>query len=353
MNTCFYPKFVSVNPYQLNLADALAKFDIISEGIEGKRVYLPQEIAKRKAELLHIHWLHEFYSESSTLKAFRPLLKYVLGLAIVKLRGVKVVWTAHNIKDHDNREPLLDRICTLVTVVLANAIIVHSEAAKKELVAQFPFNISRRVYVIPHANYIGQYKNSVSRQQARQRLNIPETKFVFLFLGLIRPYKGVTELIDAFEKLDPSQAHLVIAGKSKDKELLQALQHRAEANPAIDLFSEFVPDDDVQVYMNAADVAVFPYRKILTSGAVMLAMSFGRACLAPKKDCITEVLTEQGGFLYEPAQQDGLIAALQLALEQRDTIPAKGEHNYNMAQAWDWDDVAKQTVNVYRACFGA
>ncbi|WP_017297400.1 glycosyltransferase family 4 protein [Nodosilinea nodulosa] len=331
----------------------MAKFGISSEGIEGKRVYLPQEINSREAELLHIHWLHEFYSESSTLKAFRPLIKYVLGLTVIKLRGIKVVWTAHNIKDHDDREPLLDRICTLVTVILANAIIVHSEAAKKELVAQFPFNISRRVHVIPHANYIGQYKNSVSRQEARQRLNIPESKFVFLFLGLIRPYKGVTELIDAFEKLNHPEAHLVIAGKSKDKALLETIQQRAEANPSIDFIPDFVPDDDVQVYMNAADVAVFPYRQILTSGAVLLAMSFGRACLAPKKDCITEVLTEQGSFLYEPAQRDGLFLALQSALRQQETIAARGEYNYKMAQAWDWDDVAKKTVEVYRACFGA
>ena len=78
----------------------------------------------------------------------------------------------------------------------------------------------------------------------------------------------------------------MIAGKSKDHELTEFIQAKADSNPAIQFIPGFIEDDDVQMYMNAADVVTFPYKNILTSGAVMLAISFGRACLAPQKDCI-------------------------------------------------------------------
>jgi len=58
--------------------------------------------------------------------------------------------------------------------------------------------------------------------------------------------------------------------------------------------------------MNACDVVVFPYQEILTSGAVILAMSFGRACVAPRLGCIQDVLDDKGAFIYEPSNKAGL-----------------------------------------------
>ncbi|WP_242482112.1 glycosyltransferase, partial [Trichormus variabilis] len=68
------------------------------------------------------------------------------------------------------------------------------------------------------------------------------------------------------------------------------LLQKIDNEPNIKFIPGFVPSEKLQIYLNACDVVVFPYRDILTSGAVMLAMSFGRACIAPRKGCIAEVL---------------------------------------------------------------
>ncbi|EKU97440.1 glycosyltransferase [Leptolyngbya sp. PCC 7375] len=350
MNTCFIPKFTSINPYQEKLSQGLERLGIKSEGIEERKPYLPEEIQHRNAQLLHIHWLHEFYSANSLIGTIKPLIKFILGLIIVKLQGIKIIWTAHNIRHHEQKYPLIDRICTLSVVLVANAIIVHSEAAKKELIKDLPFDIAHKAYVIPHANYIEQYQNSISHSEARKQLDIPDSKIVFLFLGLIRPYKGVVELIEAFEELNHPEAFLLIAGKSRDQQLTNTIQAKADTNPAVQFIPGFVADDDIQTYMNAADVVTFPYKNILTSGAVMLAMSFGRACLAPKKDCITEVLDTEGAFLYDPALKAGLLSAMQEAIRKKDLASGMGEYNYRKAKAWDWNHVAKSTLAVYETC---
>ncbi|MEM1253013.1 MAG: glycosyltransferase family 4 protein [Cyanobacteria bacterium P01_H01_bin.21] len=350
MKTCFIPKFTSINPYQGQLAEGLENLGVKSDGIENKKSYLPREIHQREPKVLHIHWLHEFYSAGSVIHTIKPLIKFILGLIVVKLKGVKIVWTAHNIRHHELEYPLIDRICTLSVAAFSNAIIVHSEAAKKELMKDLPFDVSKKAHVIAHANYIGQYKNTLSLAESRRQLRIPESKIVFLFFGLIRPYKGVIELIQAFEELNHPDAHLVIAGKSKDPELTKAIQAKADSNSAIQFIPGFIEDDDVQMYMNAADVVTFPYKNILTSGAVMLAISFGRACLAPQKDCITEVLDHQGAFLYDPNLKNGLLTAMQEAIRKKDLTSGMGEYNYQKAKSWGWDHVAKKTLAVYETC---
>ena len=70
----------------------------------------------------------------------------------------------------------------------------------------------RGVVVVPHGNYIERYPNHISRQEALQQLDLPGGEFVYLFLGLLRPYKGVEDLIDAFNKLAPPTGRLLIVG---------------------------------------------------------------------------------------------------------------------------------------------
>ncbi|MEO1390975.1 MAG: glycosyltransferase, partial [Cyanobacteria bacterium J06634_6] len=190
-----------------------------------------------------------------------------------------------------------------------------------------------------------------SRAEARKALNIAESDFVFLFLGLIRSYKGVPELLAAFEKLDNPNARLVIAGKvhEEDIELEDLLHQKASADQSIQFIPGFVPDEDIQIYMNAADTVVFPYRDILTSGAVLLAMSFGQSCVAPRIGCISETLDSDGAFLYDPQLDSGLLEAIQKSIRKRHELPRMGKHNMRLAEGYSWERVANMTQTIYRA----
>ena len=109
----------------------------------------------------------------------------------------------------------------------------------------------------------------------------------------------------------------------------------------------FIPVEQVQIYVNACDVVVFPYRNTLTSGAIVLAMSFARACIAPRQGCVAALLDGDGGFLYEATDPEGLANALRRAIASRDELAAMGRHNARQIAPWDWQRVATMTRDVY------
>jgi beta-1,4-mannosyltransferase len=80
----------------------------------------------------------------------------------------------------------------------------------------------------------------------------------------------------------------------------------------------------------------------------VLAMSFGKPCIAPKKGCIGETLNESGAFLYDPAQDNGLSEAMNQALVNRAALSQMGQYNQQAVEAWNWDAIAQQTDSIYR-----
>jgi glycosyltransferase involved in cell wall biosynthesis len=98
---------------------------------------------------------------------------------------------------------------------------------------------------------------------------------------------------------------------------------------------------------------VFPYTKALTSGALILAMSFGRACIAPRMGAIADTLNAEGGFLYEPAEPAALRNALVAADAAAPRLTEMGAHNFERARQWGWDEAARATAAAYRGCFVA
>ena len=278
---------------------------------------------------------------------------FVMQLLILRLVGTKIVWTVHNLKNHNNKYLIADSLGTALVARLAHGIIAHCATAKTEIVNTLGLKNSDKIWVVPHGNYIECYENNLSQAQARKKLNLPTSGTVLLFFGLIRPYKGVLELVEIFEELQPKQTQLLIVGKvwQDSQELGDILQTKAENNHHLKFIPGFVPDEDIQIYMNAADVVVFPYRDILTSGAVLLAMSFGKACLAPNICCISDTLDDLGAFLYNPEQENGLIDALSDAIQPREKLISLGAHNYQLAQKLNWNSVAQMTIQVYRRCY--
>src|SRR5581483_9462322 len=109
---------------------------------------------------------------------------------------------------------------------------------------------------------------------ARAELGLPANALVYLFLGFIKPYKGVEELIEAFRRMDGAPLRLLIVGKPLDDETRRRVEALAVRDARIHTYIDYVPDERLQVYMNAADVSVFPFRKMHTSGSMHLAMSF-------------------------------------------------------------------------------
>ena len=338
----------SFNPYQKLLVEQLAKMGVQLEEVDCRTIFLPILLKQGKPNIVHLQSVHRFFLKPSRLMSLFSLVVFISQLLILRLMGVKIIWTVHDLKNHNNRHLEIDRFGTTLVVWLAHGIITHCEAAKHEVITAFRLRNADKVFVVPHGNYIDYYENKIDRLEARKTLNIPHSSLMFLFLGWIRGYKGVLEMIDTFKQLHYEEAQLVIAGKPWTEELNELIKQKIAGHDNVQFKSGFVPDDQIQVYMNACDVVIFPYRDILTSGAVLLAMSFGKACVAPRKCCIAEVLDNSGAFLYDPNLEEGLSQAMNSAIQRQSNLLSMGEHNRQLAEQWSWSRVAEMTLKVYQ-----
>lgn len=90
------------------------------------------------------------------------LLIVVFQIVFLKLMGIKIIWTVHNLKNHENVNLILDRIYSTVVARLSNAVITHYQAAKEEVMKEFSITNKDKLFVVPHRNYIDFYENNTN-----------------------------------------------------------------------------------------------------------------------------------------------------------------------------------------------
>ena len=216
---------------------------------------------------------------------------------------------------------------------LASGFVIHSEADREPLEDRYRLR-GRPCEVIPH----GPFDHHVSarsgdgpphpacREAPRDTLNL-------LYFGVIRPYKGVADLIEAFGFLDDGEIEnywLTIVGEIWEGWDLPA--RKIESNPhreRITLVNRYVDDDEVAAYFAGADAVVLPYHRSSASGPAHVAMSSG----------LPLVITSVGGLPAAVAEYEGAIlvpphdaAALRDAMRQ---LPKFRGQIYKDPHSWD------------------
>lgn len=352
MKVIFIPDYSSGNPYQHELAKALARYDVsvvMSDRI-SKFPILGAMMVHNKPNVLHVHWTLPFLLGNNRVKSIIKSIRFIAELVILKIIGIKIVWTVHNLLAHERQSKKLELFFHQLFARLCNLIIVHCVFARKTVLQTYhlPDYFKTKIFVIPHGNYINSYENIESRGQARSKLGLGNREFVFLYFGLIRPYKGVTQLVDAFLKLQSPQARLLLVGRPLNDAIKAELLYSCQSDSRIRAFLKYVPDKNVQIYMNAADVVVLPFQDILTSGSALLAMSFGKPIITPHIGCLSELLDSKGSFLYNPSEEEELLKAMQKALEAR--LAKMGLHNYAKAKHFTWNESAQKLYELYCTC---
>jgi glycosyltransferase involved in cell wall biosynthesis len=350
MKVIFIP-FSKDNPYQKMLAAALGKSGVaVVDGIGFSNSFFTLSLFKLlaanwKPDILHIHWLEPFIFNNSMIVTVLKSVVFLIDILIVRLLDIRVVWTVHNLEVHDGKFAKLEFVIISLFARLCNGIIVHTDSALDEVTRHYGVAADITA-VIPHGNYIDSYRNDISRHHARKKLGIPHDGHMFLYFGKIRPYKGLDKLIEVFNGIDKTNTKLVIAGKAPNETMAHDIQENCLASQNIMPVISFIPHDEVQIYMNAADVVVLPYRNIFTSGALLLAMSFGKPIIAPATGSIPDILDSHGGFLYDPADPSGLKKAIEYSLNR--DLAEMGKYNYEKVKKYDWDSIAGKTHAFYK-----
>jgi beta-1,4-mannosyltransferase len=299
----------------------------------------------RNGDYIHIHWPSYFYSAPQRHKCLRGFARFLFLLTLARWRGARLAWTIHNLYPHDRCViPQLDILARHLLVKLGMFFFIHCSCAEADVLREFPA-LAGRIVQIQHGHWIAYYPNTITCRTARSRLALPENEFVFLFLGLCRPYKNLETLIHAFEQL-PGKPVLLVAGQFQDAAYEAAIRTAINRSPSrIILHSGFVRDEDLQIYLRACNVVVTPYKEILTSGSAILALSFGRPVIAPAMGCLKELIGEGCGFLYDSSPEPGgLRDAMQASMK------ATFDEMHIMAETskLDWRESAEIFVNNLR-----
>jgi len=339
------------NPYHLFLAQALTKYGVQVELVERFSPLFPLSkiVQSKQVDIIHLHWHHPLvFSERGCLRTVAKFFFFLADLVHIKRKGHRLVWTLHNKHHHENLYPIIDLLSAKALFRFADAIEVKGEAAKKFALRRFKLR-SERIHVIPHGNYIDLYKN-IESGRCRSELGVGQDSVVFLYLGQIRPYKGVKELIEAFKLLKTLNTSLVIAGKVRDTAFEKQLMNDARRFPQIHLLLRFIELDEMNVLFSASDVFVTPYRDILTSGSIVLGMSFSKPIIAPIIGCIPEYLPKDSNFLYSPNTVDSLAKALaQASKMDRQSLREMGYKNFLKAKNdLNWEKIAEKTISMYK-----
>jgi glycosyltransferase involved in cell wall biosynthesis len=237
------------------------------------------------------------------------------------------------------------RIMGKLIMAGADAFVVHSPSVKEQAVRVYHLP-DERVFVVPHGIYDNYYQE-FTQENSRQELGIKE-EFVVLYFGMIRKYKGVPCLVEAFNQLPRDMAEksrLIITGEDwgDEKELEGAVRTSPYAGQ-ISFKPEFVPESSVPKYFSAADTVVLPYLRTAGSGVAGLAMAFGKPVIISDLEGLKESLKEYPGALFVPRGDASSIAARLCGIYQQ--RQAGGSNTFAAPPGLRWQHITEQYAQI-------
>jgi glycosyltransferase involved in cell wall biosynthesis len=266
--------------------------------------------------VLHLHWLARVLrGVGSEAEGRERVAAFVAALDAFLAAGGRVAWTVHNVLPHDSRFPELD--LELRRAVVERADVVHVLSSGTVAAAAERYDIpTAKVLHVPHPSLVGVYPDDADEAAARDRYGLGADDLVFGVVWNLRPYKGLDDLLDAFESVardgrpDGRRQRLLIAGKPVDDLTVAAVLERARSHPDVVVDARRIPADELSIPLRASDVIVLPYRASLNSGLLLLALTFGRPVIAAASPHVSETVGDDAAITFETGDVDGLRAAL-------------------------------------------
>lgn len=340
VRVCCLPIAGIENPYQHLMMEGLRKsgFLDVRHGEDGKVLAALRTVLKSRPDVIHYDWISRYFLRRHRIWTWVHAPVFILEIAIVRyLFGCRVVWTMHNLSAHDQGEDRVEQWVRRCFASLCDWIRVFDQSTV-ERASDF-LGIDESVFhVIPEGSYVGYYPNSIDKRLARERLRLGFDDFVLLYFGQIRPYKGIEDLIDAFETVRRPNWRLLMAGRPLDERYTDEIVARSAKALAVSLFMEFIADIEVQTFFNASDVVVLPFKKVENSGTAILAMGFGKPVIAPRLGALPRRLRQQEELLYEHSMLCEALA--KVSAYSRKELEIIGEQNRYAVSQHAWPDFA-------------
>jgi glycosyltransferase involved in cell wall biosynthesis len=282
-----------------------------------------------------------------------PFEEWVLDFA--RKLGIKIVYTVHNVLPQDTGERyrrVYERIYRG-----ADRLICHDQGAARRLMDEFTIEPGR-ISVIPHGPLF-QPQGPISAGPARRRLGFHDSECVVLWQGILRPYKGISFLLDAWRRVADlnTGARLAIVGTGEKDQIQGVLRGISERKLQKSVRPElrFVPVEELSDYYSAADILVYPYREITTSGALMTGINYGKAIVTTVLPAFQKLLRDGENALLIPyGDAKSLADCLVSLIRYPDLRSHLARAASRIPAAMNgWTDIARQTLDCYRAALSS
>lgn len=282
------------------------------------------------ADVVHYQWLTLPLLDSALLPSSAPLVLTAHGvLRSIDERGAAGVGVRRMLARMD-------------------AVIALSEYGAKRLREEAGV-AAERVHVIPHGalDYLTRLGTDAPLPAELEGAEGP----VILCFGLIRPYKGVDLLLEAFAGIE--DAELWIVGRPFGVDMGELHTAAARAKSRVRFVPRYVSDAELATILRRAEIVALPYRDVEQSGVLYAALAFGRAIVASDVGGFTEVAARGAAQLVPPGDKRALAEALTELIAD----PASRERLAEGARAaaagpYSWDAIAASTIELYRRLIG-
>jgi len=300
--------------------------------------------------VMHIHWT------SGQFRPPRPKGRlanqffyrwFQLFLAVTRISGIKLVWTAHNFLPH---EPVFNDDVTARRLLAkrCDAVIALNQENFDSIREAFA---PRNLVLIQAAEPA--LTPSLGRAEIRAKLQIGNEQLNFSALGHVRPYKGADLFLKAVLELKSTNVFSVAGAAGSDgysREIQDLAQQIIDSGKQIRLQLNFLADDELGNLLLATDFLVCPFRQISNSGFINLAMEMGVPMILPDLPSL--------GWVPKPAaiwfDSQNPIPALAVAIETAQGLSASEREamknaGINFMQGRDWPSYVKAHVALYQS----
>ncbi|MBO4992729.1 MAG: glycosyltransferase family 4 protein [Alistipes sp.] len=278
------------------------------------------------------------------MKYWTPFMAPCFGTVarIARQNGrTKFICQIDNVEPHEHH--IIDRPFNSYYLAAVDGFVYMSEQVHGELKAytQAPAIFS------PHPMFEN-FGKAVERAAACEKIGLDPNDKYTLFFGLIRDYKGLDLLLEAWARWMPAGRKLLVAGEfyaSREKYI--ELIDRLGLRDRVVLHDRFIPDEDVRYYFSAADCLVLPYRTATQSGVTQIAYNFSLPMIVTRVGGLPEIVPDgRVGLVCEPTAE-GIERALRTIYEG-DRLSTFRANFAEERKRFSWERMCDKLLEVYR-----
>lgn len=256
-------------------------------------ISVASRINRMKPDMVIFQWWHPYFAPCYWI------MEKVLG------KNIKKMFLCHNVFPHE-RFPMDRFLCKLV-LKQGDYFITQSSIDSEDLLT---VKKDAKYIQTVHPTYNAFKMKNMSKEEAREILDIPTNEKVMLFFGFVREYKGLKHIINALPEIakELPNAKLYIVGDfDGDKERYLELIKEKKIESNIHIFDGYIPDDEVEKFFASCDLVVLPYESATQSGIVQIAYGFRKPVIVTDVGGLPEVVeNERTGYVVEAFNDEQL-----------------------------------------------